>query len=546
MLNVMQLMRLFDSFYNKSDHNMGISISIAQHDKIVSSQNYGFRNPSLKQNVDENTIFNIGSVSKIFTVLAVLILVDMKKLHLDDKVADYLSFFSMKDVRYKDITVRTLLNHSSGLYGSTFNGGVGYSFHDVRKNFIEELKKSYLQFAPTEMAVYCDDGFFLAQILVEITAEMTYMEFLKKYVFDKIGLVRTGKSLGERSADDNIAFPLNSQSSSLLETISMYGVAGLSSSSQDLCKLGINLMKEKNRIISHKTYEELFKTQLSSFFIKAEEKFGFGLGWDFVGKYFGNSFLLKRGKTSEYSSLFMLIPDLSISINILSSRVTEEIKLIENRILNVLFEKKCTQNVAHIHFPTKSIIKKQKSNLYVNRLDLWNFEFLEKDSLLCAEAKLLKIKKYFSYNQKYKIFFDEDENQYFFKEINNDIYFCKFNDVYKTFLPVFKNTILNNFSPENLEIANKFNNKLWRHRKPYNYEIPYTKNSLHMVKPNEIKSACYNIGSLFFFDGVKKIISRNRAVPISFAPGQSDVQLFWKNNEIIYIKFGGMKYLPDT
>lgn len=63
--------------------------------------------------VTENTQFNnIGSVSKVFTAAAVMQLVEEKKLVSDKPVVDYLPDFTMADSRYKDITVRMLLNHT--------------------------------------------------------------------------------------------------------------------------------------------------------------------------------------------------------------------------------------------------------------------------------------------------------------------------------------------------------------------------------------------------------------------------------------------------
>ena len=94
----------------------------------------------------------------------------------------------------------------------------------------------------------------------------------------------------------------------------MYGIAGLSSSSRDLCELAVSLMRDRT-LISDKMYRELLKTQLSLFFIEAGEKYGFGLGWDFTGKYIDNTVLIKRGKTSEYCSVFMLPPELNLSVS---------------------------------------------------------------------------------------------------------------------------------------------------------------------------------------------------------------------------------------
>ena len=67
----------------------------------------------------DDILYGIGSVSKVYTAAAVLRLADAGKLELDKPVCGYLPNFRMADERYRDITVRMLLNHSSGLAGST-------------------------------------------------------------------------------------------------------------------------------------------------------------------------------------------------------------------------------------------------------------------------------------------------------------------------------------------------------------------------------------------------------------------------------------------
>lgn len=110
--------------------------------------------------ININSIFNIGSISKVFTAVAVLILQDMGKIKLDEKVVKYLPNFKMKDPRYEEITIRMLLNHSSGLRGTSFTGAFGYSFCEVVVLFFKNLENSSLQYNPGFIRIYCDDGFF--------------------------------------------------------------------------------------------------------------------------------------------------------------------------------------------------------------------------------------------------------------------------------------------------------------------------------------------------------------------------------------------------
>ena len=99
--------------------------AIIDDGKIVYSEGFGMRDRADSIPVDAHTQFNIGSVSKVFTTSAILLLVRDGKVDLDAPVTNYLPEFVMRDARYKDITVRMLLNHTSGFPGTLMKDGFG-------------------------------------------------------------------------------------------------------------------------------------------------------------------------------------------------------------------------------------------------------------------------------------------------------------------------------------------------------------------------------------------------------------------------------------
>jgi CubicO group peptidase (beta-lactamase class C family) len=90
------------------------TVAIMDDNTIVYSEGFGMRSREESISVDTNTQFNIGSISKVFTALGVLLLCDDGLVELDKSVTTYLPEFSMEDPRYTEITVRMLLNHSQG------------------------------------------------------------------------------------------------------------------------------------------------------------------------------------------------------------------------------------------------------------------------------------------------------------------------------------------------------------------------------------------------------------------------------------------------
>ena len=141
----------------------------------------------------EDILYGIGSVSKIYTTVAVMQLAEDGKVNLDAPVTRYLKEFKMADPRYKDITVRMLLNHSSGIMGTGLANAVLFDDADSSSTdgLLEALSTQRLVAAPGAYSVYCNDGFTLAELIVEAVSGMDFMDYVTQYILDPAGLEST-------------------------------------------------------------------------------------------------------------------------------------------------------------------------------------------------------------------------------------------------------------------------------------------------------------------------------------------------------------------
>ncbi|WP_233701979.1 serine hydrolase domain-containing protein [Kaistella palustris] len=122
-----------DSVFAKNKFNG--SISVLQNGQVLYEKENGFENFKNKKPLDSNSVFAIGSVSKQFTAVLILLQEEQEKLSTDDRVSGFLTAF--KAAPFKEITVKELLNHTSGL--SDFGNGLlsepGTEFHYSNKGF---------------------------------------------------------------------------------------------------------------------------------------------------------------------------------------------------------------------------------------------------------------------------------------------------------------------------------------------------------------------------------------------------------------------------
>ncbi|MDY3319134.1 serine hydrolase, partial [Riemerella anatipestifer] len=100
---------LFTTLYEKKAFNG--NVLIAEKGNIVFEKSYGYADESAKRKLDKNTIFELASVSKQFTAMGIVILQKQGKLNYDDKISKYIPELAF----YGDISIRNLLNHTSGL-----------------------------------------------------------------------------------------------------------------------------------------------------------------------------------------------------------------------------------------------------------------------------------------------------------------------------------------------------------------------------------------------------------------------------------------------
>lgn len=301
------------------------TVAVMDNGVTVYAEGFGMADRVQGVPVDKKTLFNMGSISKVYVASAIMLLVDDGKVKLDAPVTTYLPEFTMLDERYKDITVRMLLNHSSGLPGTVGPNSFGSQYHkEFYQDVLAILARSHLKHRPGELAPYCNDGFTLAEMIVAKVSGMSYLDFLAQRIFRPLSLTYTGGSVAERPEKHLVvAKDYTAAGKALpLEAISLLGSGGLSATAEDLCRFADSFSVDGYHILSPASLVEMRKVQRSDFSGKLRNAdTGYGLGWDFaeipVLKAKGIEVLGKSGGTGEYNSMLFTVPDKRISVAVI-------------------------------------------------------------------------------------------------------------------------------------------------------------------------------------------------------------------------------------
>jgi CubicO group peptidase (beta-lactamase class C family) len=186
---------------------VGASVAVVRGRDTLLVKGYGKANIELDVATPAagTAIYEIGSVTKQFTGAAIMQLVEQGKVNLDDDVTKYLPTFKTAGRR---VTVRRLLDHTSGMRGYTEMAAVRpmMPLPLPRDSMLRLIENHAWDFEPGEEQIYNNSAFFLAGLVIEKASGMSYADYVKQNLFDRVGMpdahycseaaVRRGKTSG--------------------------------------------------------------------------------------------------------------------------------------------------------------------------------------------------------------------------------------------------------------------------------------------------------------------------------------------------------------
>ncbi|ASR49187.1 serine hydrolase [Paenibacillus kribbensis] len=306
----------------------GVQYAIMDHGNIVLTDSVGVKNKATNEPITKDTMFGIGSISKMYVSAATMMLVDAHKVDIDQPLTTYIKDFTMADERYKKITPRMLLNHSSGLYGAHLKNSMLFNDNDTENHdeLLLRLQSETLKSNPGEYSVYSNDGFQLLEILVERVSGLSYTEFLRKNISAPLDLKYTKTPLDpfDRQMLSKTYFPAV-EGALPVENANVIGTGGLYSTAEELAMFAEVLMGNRTDILSAQSAKSMQSHEYRKGIWVPEEtnSFNYGLGWDAVQlapfSDYGITALSKGGDTVLYHSALIIIPEHQISMAVLSS-----------------------------------------------------------------------------------------------------------------------------------------------------------------------------------------------------------------------------------
>jgi len=262
----------FDQYFNNLENFSG-NVLVAVNNKPIFKKSYGYANIELSVKNTSQSKFRIGSITKQFTAMAIMILQEQGKLNVTDKLSHHIS-----DVpeSWKEITIHQLLTHTSGIMHSWALEGFedNMMLYTPINEIIDKFKDQPLDGYPGEKFQYSGTGYFILSTLIEKVSGKSYETFLKEEIFDIIGMANSGSDAPEKIIPNRVS-GYYSDSTGTYNSTFIYmpiltGGGNLFSTTDDFLKWDQSFYD--NTLISKESKEKMFTTELNNY----------AYGWDVI------------------------------------------------------------------------------------------------------------------------------------------------------------------------------------------------------------------------------------------------------------------------
>lgn len=184
-----QLDSLFSLLHSKGMFNG--NVLVADSGNILFKNSYGLANEETKQKLNDTTIFELASVSKQFTAMGIVLLAKQGKLRYDESISKYIPELSF----YGDISIRNLLNHTSGLpdYMELFIEKWDKTKFATNQDIVDEFVKHRPEpvFQPGDQYEYSNTGYALLALIIEKVSKKTFGQFLVETIFQPLEMTNS-------------------------------------------------------------------------------------------------------------------------------------------------------------------------------------------------------------------------------------------------------------------------------------------------------------------------------------------------------------------
>jgi CubicO group peptidase (beta-lactamase class C family) len=307
----------------------GLAAGIVKDNQVLFTGEYGTANLSTGDPVVRGTLFHQASVSKTFVATAIMQLVERGKVELDAPITKYLSYFKLEDERYQNITIRQLMNHTSGMPDEEDYAWDRPEYDEQSlERYVKGIGHHKLLSQPGEKFAYSNIGYEILGDMIAKVSDMSFEQYMEKNILKPTGM--QSSSFLKQEVEAYIAAPhvlgATHECGGCVSSVFPYNRAHAPSSTlythaEDMCQyllmhLNGGTAGNGNEVLQPGSYNEMWKPHAQTGY--DPENAQIGLGW-FLGEYKGSRILSHSGWDTGFLSNLFLLSDKKIAISVMSN-----------------------------------------------------------------------------------------------------------------------------------------------------------------------------------------------------------------------------------
>lgn len=295
----------------------GAAIIVVKDGKTVLRKGYGLADTEKKVPIQPGDVFRLGSITKQFTAVAILMLEEEGKLSVQDEITKFLPDYPTQG---KKITVEHLLTHTSGI--KSYTGMPGFR-NIVNKDMkplevVDFFKNEPMEFSPGERYAYNNSGYFLLGVIIEKVSGMSYADFVAKRIFEPLGMAHTAFEGFERNGVKRIAgYQRGRAGYEPARPMSMtqpYAAGSLVSTVDDMARWDAAITAGK--LLKPANWKRAF----TPYVLNNGKPTDYGYGWQ-VRKFQGEEMIEHGGAINGFHTQGMRLPASRIYVAVLTNRL---------------------------------------------------------------------------------------------------------------------------------------------------------------------------------------------------------------------------------
>lgn len=298
------------SFLKSKEEEFSGNILVVCQGETIYKESFGKANYEWDIPNSAITKFHIGSVTKIFTAIAILILIEEKKLQLHNTVADFIPNFP----KGNQITIEHLLTHTSGIGNITDQPDFllkSYQLHSP-DDLINWIISCSFKSKPGKEFNYSNSGYIVLGKIIEVISGLCYEEFLKQKIFHPLSMLNTGLDSNEaiqkhKASGYELGTNNNLCHASFINMSNTYSAGGLFSTVEDLHLLADAI--ENNSLLSKNITSQMFSSG----------RCGYGYGWNNIKTKKNNTLVFHHGGINGFTSSYLRLIESNSTIIVLSN-----------------------------------------------------------------------------------------------------------------------------------------------------------------------------------------------------------------------------------